>query len=239
MALIFNNIGFGYHQSLMKNGLNITISPGNFVLLLGNNGTGKTTLIKTIARLIPPLQGSIAYDSKNIFNISLHEFSKTISFLFTKKPFLMHHTVQDIVALGRMPYLPWHAQLTSHDKKIIYHYSEIMGITEILNMPANEISDGQLQKALIAKLLVQQTPVLILDEPLSYLDFKTKKQILIMLQKIAHHENKTVIVSSHDVQLSLEYADYILLLHNYQWVYQTKSKVFSEELFNQYFNICS
>ncbi len=237
MSIFLENLLIGYHYSLLENPFSIHIQTSEMIVLYGNNGCGKTTLLKTIARLCKPLKGDIKYNHQSIFDISRQTFPKYFAFLFTTKPFLMNHTLFDIVALGCSPYLAWNGQLTQANKEIIHYYSKLLGIEDILFQQADTVSDGQLQKALIAKTLVQQTPVIILDEPLSYLDHSSKKIILKVLKNIAKQENKIILLSSHDIHLSQKVADKILLIHQKQWIYDSFEKVSSHQLFNDFFEL--
>ncbi|MCX7728394.1 MAG: ABC transporter ATP-binding protein [Bacteroidia bacterium] len=235
MYLELQNLSIGYSKPLTETSIHAKFNCPQMCALFGNNGIGKTTLIKTLARLVLPLNGEILFNQKNISEISQTEFAKQFAFLFTKRPFLMNHTIQDIIALGRTPYVKWNGKLSDHDLQIIHYYAKILGIQDILAKPADEVSDGQFQKAMIAKTLAQQTPVIILDEPLSFLDYKTKTQILKTLKDIVCTENKIVILSSHDIHLCKEVADSVFLIHQKQWVYKPSEEIFSDTLFSDFF----
>jgi len=235
--LQFKNFSFGYNYPLINRTINIDIQPSSLIALFGNNGCGKTCLIKTLARLNKPLSGDIFYNQQSILEWDTPYFSRHFAFLLTNRPFLMNHTIKDIIALGRIPYLRWDAQLNENDIKLIEYYADYFNFKEILNKPANEVSDGQLQKALIVRTLVQRTNVVILDEPLSFLDYGTKKLVIKKLQQIAREENKIIILSAHDVHLCLEYVDAVFLIHQKDWLYCDKNKITSSELFKDFLNI--
>ncbi len=236
MYLEFSKLVFGYQFPFTDFPLDIKLSSAQLHILLGNNGCGKTTLIKTLARLIQPLSGEIFLDNQNIFSFHHSDFSKKIAFLFTHRPYLMQHTVMDLLILGRIPYLNWNGKISSEDKDIILHYAQLFNLISLLETPAHQISDGQLQKTLIAKTLIQQTPVIILDEPLSFLDYSTKKFILKTLKDIAINENKIILLSTHDVHLCKEYADTLLLIHKQQWIHQSVSNLNTNNLFIDFIN---
>ncbi|MCX7729504.1 MAG: ABC transporter ATP-binding protein [Bacteroidia bacterium] len=235
MYLELKHLSIGYNQPLTETSIHVKFNSPQLCALFGNNGIGKTTLIKTIARLVPPLNGEILFNQKNISEISQNEFAKQFAFLFTKRPFLMNHTIQDIIALGRTPYIKWNGKLSDNDLQIIHYYAEIIGIQDMLDKPADEVSDGQFQKAMIAKTLAQQTSVIILDEPLSFLDYKTKVQVLKTLKDIVCTENKIIILSSHDIHLCKNIADTIFLIHQKKWVYKSSEEIFSDTLFSDFF----
>lgn len=235
MYLEFKHLNIGYKHPLTDFPIDIKITAPQLCVLFGNNGCGKTTLIKTIAKLIQPISGKIIFNEKDIFEINNTLFSKQFAFLFISPTFLMNHTVLDIIALGRIPYLEWTGKLTATDKKIIHQYAEILGIEDILLQPAHEISDGQFQKTLIAKILVQQTPVLILDEPLTHLDYGTKIHILNILKNIAQSEKKIILMSSHDIHLCKDMADSIFLIHQKKYLFESSQKILSESIFQNFF----
>lgn len=237
MLLELENLMIGYHYPLLEIPVNLHFQPSEINLLIGNNGCGKTTLIKTIAKLHKPLNGNVKYNHQDIHKISDTDYPKYFSFLFTTKPFLMNHTVFDIIALGRIPYLEWNGKLSTTDIEIIHYYAELLNIQELLNKPADKISDGQLQKTLIGKTLSQQSPVIILDEPLAFLDYSSKKTILQTLRNIAINENKIILLSTHDIHLSINFADKILFIHQKQWLYETTDKIHSSILFNDFIDI--
>lgn len=236
MKLHLHNILFGYKEPLITHPLCVTFHSGTFNVLYGNNGCGKTTLIKTIARLLNPLGGKIYFEDVDAFKIDRVSFSCKIAFLFTSRPFLMNHTVYDLIALGRLPYTAWNGKLSSTDIDIILHYANILHLQDILKKSAHSISDGQLQKTLIARTLAQQTAIIVMDEPLSYLDYGSKKDILEILKSIAYEEKKTLILSSHDIHLSQLYADNVLLLHQKKWTFQPAQQIISDTLFQDFLN---
>ncbi len=236
MALVFQNFLFGYQNALLNSPLNIVLNPSEFVFLFGNNGSGKTSFIKTIAHLISPLSGHITFQNQDILKWNEKKRAQHFAFLFTKRPFLMQHTVFDLMALGRTPYLNHKGELTLIDKEIIHRYALALNIQDILNTPAQKISDGQLQKVLISKTLAQQTPVIILDEPLSFLDYGTKKNVLETLKKIAVAERKIILMTSHDIHLCLPYADKVLLFHKKEWEYTSAQNTSNTNLFIDFLN---
>jgi iron complex transport system ATP-binding protein len=210
------NLHIGYTSKKGTNtvfsNLTAELQSGQLIGLIGNNGVGKSTLIKTIFGVLKPLQGEISLDGKTISDFSLHELSKLISIVLTDKVGGFNLNVFDVVASGRIPYLNSFSQLKSDDMSIIEKSLIQIGISHIKDKLVDELSDGQRQKVMIAKSLAQQTPVILLDEPTAFLDYTSKQQLFVILKQLCKEQNKTVIVSSHDLEILFKNADSILYL---------------------------
>lgn len=206
------DLNIGYEQKQILSGLNFSIGKGELIGLVGSNGIGKSTLLKTITGTLKPLSGEINLDGKILHTISQQELSKLISIVLTDKLGGFNLTVFDIVAAGRIPYLNAFGQLNETDVKIVNDSLETIGIKDLSQNFFDELSDGQKQKALIAKSLAQQTPVILMDEPTAFLDFESRKQLFSTLKQLTLSENKTIIVSSHDLDVLFRNADRVLYL---------------------------
>ncbi|HWY33225.1 MAG TPA: ABC transporter ATP-binding protein, partial [Nitrosopumilaceae archaeon] len=193
-------------------GLNLMLSPGNFIGLIGNNGVGKSTVLKTICGILPPLGGSIMLGNKKVSDYDHRELSKLVSVVLTDKVEGFNLRIYDLVAAGRYPYTNYLGELTVADRELIEKYISLCGIDHIKYKNISEVSDGERQKAMIAKALTQQTPLILLDEPTAFLDYSSKNNVTELLKNIAHQENKIVILSSHDLEMLLRNVDYCLLL---------------------------
>ncbi len=180
---------------------------GNLVGLIGNNGVGKSTLLKTITGNLKPLSGSVLVNKKNSSEYTLTELAQLISIVTTEKIGGFNLTVYDVVAFGRTPYINIFAKLTDSDEKIITQSLDKMSISHLKNKLIDEISDGQRQKVMIAKSLAQHTPVIILDEPTAFLDYNSKHHLFSVLKQLCETENKLIIVSTHDLDLLKQYSD--------------------------------
>ncbi|NQW43669.1 MAG: ABC transporter ATP-binding protein [Bacteroidetes bacterium] len=186
----------GRKEALIQSFSNI-VESGNVVILTGKNGSGKSTLLKTIAGLILPISGQIKYNNQSIHAFTFAERAKLIAFVNTHKLSDEYIKVIDLVTLGRYPF---------NEK---YKHSEItekalatLGISHLANKYINEISDGEFQKANIARALAQDTPIILLDEPSAFLDYPSKKELFFNLQNIAVEEHKIIICPTHDIELS-------------------------------------
>jgi iron complex transport system ATP-binding protein len=180
--------------------------------LVGSNGIGKSTLLKTIIGSLKPLSGEINLDGKALQSISRQELSKLISIVLTDKLGGFNLTVFDIVASGRIPYLNAFGQLNEKDMEIVNQSLDTIGIKQISQNNFDELSDGQKQKVLIAKSLAQQTPVILMDEPTAFLDFESRLQLFILLKQLVKEQQKTIIVSSHDLDVLFRNVDKVLYL---------------------------
>jgi iron complex transport system ATP-binding protein len=185
---------------------------GMMVGIIGKNGLGKSTLLRTIAGLQDKLGGEIFIDGKAAGSISKHDLAKEIAVVLTEKVGGFNLTVTDLVSMGRVPYTNAFNQLNQLDDKIINDCISICGLNEHKLKPVSELSDGLFQKAMIAKGLAQQTSVLLLDEPTAYLDFPSKHQLFELLKKISVEDKKCIITSSHDIELILKYSSHLLIM---------------------------
>lgn len=214
--LQLKNLHIGYKQKHgikeVLSGLNLAMNKGELVGLIGSNGIGKSTLLKTIIGALAPLSGEIFIGEKNINSLSQQEISRLISIVLTDKIGGFNLTVFDVVAAGRIPYLNAFGQLKENDIGIVNHSLETAGIKDLGRNFFDELSDGQKQKVLIAKSLAQQTPVILMDEPTAFLDFESRKQLFRILEELVKEQQKLVIVSSHDLEVLFQHTGRVLYL---------------------------
>ena len=207
------NISVGYNEKqIVFSSINFSATGGDMVALLGVNGIGKSTLLRTIAGLQKKITGKIELDGKSIDALSAPERAKIISVVLTEKIFIDNITVKNFIALGRSPYSNWLGNLSETDMEEIEKVLFIMKIDKLQNRLFNQLSDGEKQKATIARALCQQTPVMILDEPTAFLDFRNKKEILDLLSSISTEMKKLIICSTHDIEASLKYCNKFWLM---------------------------
>ncbi|MBC6410972.1 MAG: ABC transporter ATP-binding protein [Ekhidna sp.] len=204
VLLSTENLSIGYGEKVLAKALSLELKAGELVGLIGQNGVGKSTLIRTLAGLQTKLSGEIHYNGT--FMEKPKELAKLVSIVLTGKPDTLNLSVVELLALGRHPYTGWLGYLKEDDKKKIEKALSLMEINYIANKKLFELSDGQLQKAMIARALAQDTKVIILDEPTSHLDLKNKIDVLELLKKISN-QGKCVLISTHEVGLAGKYCD--------------------------------
>ena len=198
-------------------GINGAIRSGELTCLLGANGVGKSTLLRTLAAFQPQISGEIFIVESGKRNIPLSsltdkELSKVIGVVLTEKPDVRNMSVRELVSLGRSPYTGFWGTYTDEDLRIVDEAIEMVGITDLTRRPVHTLSDGERQKVMIAKALAQQTPVIFLDEPTAFLDYPSKVEVLQLLRRISREAEKTIFLSTHDVELALQLADTIWLM---------------------------
>lgn len=192
--------------------LNFNIAKGNLYGLIGVNGIGKSTLIKTLSGLLPPLAGQVLIEGKNIFELSNSKRAILISLVLTNQINGGSSTVEDIVKMGRFPYTNWQFSLSAKDRRSVNEALTSVGLFEKKDSLFNELSDGNKQKVMIAKALAQDTPLLILDEPTVHLDIKNRIIILELLQTLSKKHNKTILFSGHDLEYMISFCDQLMLI---------------------------
>src|SRR5579863_4258756 len=204
-------LGYGERNEIFSS-ISFSANNGDLIALLGVNGIGKSTLLRTIAGLQNKLSGQLDFDGREITSISAANRARLISVVLTERIFIDNIAVQDFIALGRAPYTGWLGNLTDDDNREIEKVISLMKVEKLRKRLFNQLSDGEKQKTLIARALCQQTPVMILDEPNAFLDFRNKKDVLDLLKSICSELNKIIVFSTHDVEASLEYCNKFWLM---------------------------
>lgn len=206
------HISVGYAQAAVFKYLDVHFERGRLVGLIGDNGVGKSTLIKTLCGYLPPLRGELLVDGQAANRYTIQQLSKVLSIVLPEKITGFNLSAYDVVASGRIPYINAFSQLTPEDREAIDKAIADIGIGGIRHKLMEELSDGQRQKVMIAKSLAQQTPVIILDEPTAFLDYTSRHQLFGILRKLCTEQQKLIIVSSHDLDLVFKYTDDVLLM---------------------------
>ena len=239
------SIGYQTKHSVktVAEGISGSIRSGELTCLLGANGVGKSTLLRTLSAFQPAISGEILFtvyslqltddllaspidpsvystvnrkpstvNYKKISSMTDKELSKLIGVVLTEKPDVRNMSVRELVSLGRSPYTGFWGTYHEEDLRIVDEAIEMVGITALTRRPIHTLSDGERQKVMIAKALAQQTPVIFLDEPTAFLDYPSKVEVLQLLRRISREAQKTIFLSTHDVELALQLADTIWLM---------------------------
>ncbi len=210
------DLSIGYHtnkgEKLVHQHLSFQLHSGELTCLLGANGTGKSTLLRTLSASQPPLSGQLLIEGKPLESYNERERSRTIGIVLTDKTQAGGLTVYELVALGRQPHTGFFGRLHREDHKIIRQTLDAVGIGHKANNYIAELSDGERQKTLIAKALVQECPLILLDEPTAFLDVVSRIEIMSLLHRLAIEQHKAILLSTHDIEQALVLADKLWLL---------------------------
>ncbi len=202
----------GKQEKIVHEHLNFELKSGELTCLLGANGAGKSTLLRTLSASQPSLSGELTILGKHISDFTEKERSHTIGVVLTDKTFAGGLSVYELVALGRQPHTGFFGRLTKEDKRIVQEAMENVGIAHKAHSYTAELSDGERQKVMIAKALVQECPLILLDEPTAFLDVVSRIEIMHLLHRLASEQNKAILLSTHDIEQALVLSDRLWLL---------------------------
>ena len=208
------NLVIGYETKTVAEGINASLNSGELTCLIGPNGAGKSTLMRTICAFQKKLGGNIFIEGKELSEYPDMELARKIGVVLTHRPQIQNMSVEELVALGRSPYTGFFGRLTEEDRRIVAEAIDMIGITSLKDRMIQNLSDGERQKVMIAKAIAQQTPLICLDEPTAFLDFPSKIETMQLLKKLCREQGKTIFLSTHDLELTLQIADRIFLMQN-------------------------
>ncbi len=220
--MVCNNISFGIRQ-------------GECAAIIGINGIGKSTLLKTVGRLQPSLGGEIRVEGELLGDLSANKLAKRISLVLTEPIVSKNLTVRELIALGRQPYTNWMGTLTTKDIKKVSETIETLALGNLKDKKCYALSDGQLQRVMIARALAQDTEIILLDEPTTHLDLFHKVQILKLLKSIAHQTKKAILFTSHEIELAIQLCDKILILEGKNNPFDEPCKLIENKAFESLF----
>ena len=237
VSISTNNLTIGYGDHVVQRNLCFSLHAGEMVCMLGPNGCGKSTLLRTLAGLQPSLAGDFA-----IQNSKFKTQNSSIALVLTERLSLDNTTVHDVVAMGRYPYTSFLGGLSAEDEAIISEALEAVGFQnskfKIQNSKFTSHSDGEKQRILIAKAIAQQTPIILLDEPTAHLDLPNRIRILQLLRHLAHEQGKTILISTHELDLAIQLSDRILLMTPQQGIMlDTAPNLRAQDAFTQAFQM--
>lgn len=215
-----NRVKSGYNGKIIVKGVDITIPKNQISVIIGSNGCGKSTMLKTFCRLIKPEEGVVTLDDKSLGEISSKEVAKVVGLLPQTSQAPEGIKVIDLIARGRFPYRKLMSSMTKEDYNAVAEAMDFMGITDLADRSIDELSGGQRQRVLIALALAQKTDILFLDEPTTYLDIAYQIEILDLLKELNKKRKTTIVMVLHDINLSTRYADYIFAMKDGELIRQ-------------------
>ncbi len=231
------NLSIGYTNKTTKKSLaqniNLNIQQASLVGIVGANGVGKSTLIRTLAQLQKPLAGQIYYNQTT--NLDPQTLAKQISVVLTEPPASKNLTVFELIALGRQPHTNWLGKLQPQDHKIIANAINTRDLATIQNQKCYQLSDGQLQRALIARALAQNTPIILLDEPTTHLDLYHRAVITQLLKTLTQQNQKTILFSTHEIDTAIQLCDQIIILTPTNCTIGTPTQLINNNKFSEIF----
>ncbi|WP_299114438.1 ABC transporter ATP-binding protein [uncultured Winogradskyella sp.] len=233
------NLSIGYKtkkgDTVVASTINFELRQGQLIGLVGANGIGKSTLLRTLIKVQPNLSGSIFLNHKDLKETSTIELAKQLSIVLTEQLTSKNLSVYELVALGRHPYTNWIGNLSTEDTQKVNEAIELVNISDLKEKKCFELSDGQLQKVMIARALAQDTDIIVLDEPTTHLDMYHKAYILKLLQKLTKETGKTILFSSHEIDLAIQLCDTMIVMTNDSLVCDQPCNLIEDGVFNSLF----
>lgn len=209
ISLSHLSVGYTASQALVSD-VNVELQSGQLHCLIGRNGIGKSTLLKTLTGFLPKLSGDLLLDGQGIETFTQQALARKISIVLTQKPDVQNLTVAEVIGLGRSPYTGFFGKLRVRDCAVVDDAIRSVGIEPLRDRMIQTLSDGERQKVMIAKALAQETPIILLDEPTAFLDFPSKAETFQLLRSMAHEKDKLIVLSTHDLELAVRFADCLL-----------------------------
>ncbi|OYP65210.1 ABC transporter ATP-binding protein [Prevotella sp. P5-64] len=213
-AITTNRLTVGYRGHRVVEDISLSLPCGRLVCLLGPNGAGKSTLLRTLCGFQPPIAGTVTISGSDITTMSAAEVARLVSVVLTDRPLTPSLTAAEMVGMGRAPYTGFWGRLSDDDRRLVSEAMQTVGIAPLATRRMGQLSDGELQKVMIAKALAQHTPVIVLDEPTAFLDYPSKVAVMKTLARLAHDEGKTILMSTHDLELAAQLGDELMKIEN-------------------------
>ncbi|MCM1139722.1 MAG: ABC transporter ATP-binding protein [Muribaculum sp.] len=206
------NFSIGYGERTLLRDVNATIGDGKLTALIGRNGSGKSTLLRAIAGLNPQYKGEILLNGNHSTDLSPERLAKNLAFVSTERTRIPNLRCRDVVAIGRAPYTNWIGRLQKEDREIVDKALESVGMVDFADKTMDKMSDGECQRVMIARALAQSTPIILLDEPTSFLDLPNRYELCSLLSHLAHNQGKCILFSTHELDIALSLCDNIALI---------------------------
>ena len=228
--------GSGKQKTVLAKNLDLCIEPSSVICLLGQNGIGKSTLIRTLSHMQPALEGDVLLDGESIYAVTRNDLAKKIGLVLTERIPESNLTVSEMVALGRQPYTNWIGRMEERDRDLVREALKGAQLEELANNRCDELSDGQLQRAMICRAVAQDTKLILLDEPTAHLDIQHKIETFQLLRKLAVELGRSILISTHEVQLATQMADTLWLMNSEGIIAGTPESLIEEGQINELFD---
>ncbi|MFS4492146.1 ABC transporter ATP-binding protein [Maribacter sp. 2308TA10-17] len=235
MAISVKDLSIGYTDITVASEINFDSLTGELIGIVGINGIGKSTLLRTLAKIQPSLSGSISIEGKSLETLDTSVLASEISIVLTEPIASKNLTVQELITLGRQPYTNWIGKLSELDKSKIIEAIQTLQLADLKHKKCYELSDGQLQRVMIARALAQDTSIILLDEPTTHLDLYHKIQILKLLKSITVETKKTILFTSHEIEMVIQLCDKMLLLNEANNPFGKPSELIKKGAFDNLF----
>ncbi|MGB0896510.1 MAG: ABC transporter ATP-binding protein [Flavobacteriaceae bacterium] len=222
-------------HTIVADAINFELKKGELIGLIGANGIGKSTLLKTLTKSLQKLSGEICINGKQLASITNIDLAKMLSVVLTENVSQTNLSVQELIALGRQPYTNWLGSLSEEDKLKTQQAIEAIDITDLSHKNCYELSDGQLQKVMLARALAQDTDLIILDEPTTHLDLYHKVSVLKLLQNLVRTTDKTILFSTHEINVTLSLCDKIIVMKETETIFGTPQELINKKAFDNLF----
>ncbi|EMS3996706.1 ABC transporter ATP-binding protein [Listeria monocytogenes] len=237
-ALELKNVSFSRKRDFEMKNVSASIPEGKITTLIGPNGSGKSTMLRLMMRLLTPDSGEIFLNDKNITEIPSKDLAKKMTMLSQAPEGLVDVMVHDLVAYGRLPHRSWLSTLQEEDEAVIHWAIKVCNLEELAYRPLHSLSGGERQRAWLAMALAQKTPILLLDEPTTYLDIAHQLELLDLLVHLNKEYNLTIVLVLHDLNQAAIYSDHVFVCENGQLVKDgSPTEVFTTELLREFFHI--
>ncbi|MDE6238503.1 MAG: ABC transporter ATP-binding protein [Muribaculaceae bacterium] len=232
----FKDFSIGYGSRVLLDDVNTTFRKGQLTALIGRNGSGKSTLMRAIAGLNRHYSGDIILDGKNIRSLSPGGLAKVLAFVTTERTRIPNMRCEDVVAIGRAPYTNWIGRMQDVDRQIVMDAIRSVGMESYAERTMDTMSDGECQRIMIARALAQDTPIILLDEPTSFLDMPNRYELCTLLARLAHEQGKCILFSTHELDIAQSLTDNIALINSPELICSSSAEMketgYIEKLFS-------